>query len=213
MIELHTDATPNGRKASIMLEELGLYYEVHKVDIGAGDQFKPEFLKISPNNKIPAIIDRDAEGDPISVFESGAILIYLAEKTGSALLPSSGPARVAALEWLMMQMGGVGPMFGQFGHFVAFAPEKVPYAINRYKTEAARILGVLDRRLAENEYLAGDYSIADIATYPWLDGLDFYLGRAEETYDFPETPNLNRWKQEVGTRDAVTKGMALLKNE
>ncbi len=211
MIELHTAATPNGRKVSILLEELGLPYEVFKIDIGAGDQFKPDFLKLSPNNKIPAILDTEAEGGPRSVFESGAILIYLAEKTGSALLPKSGPERTATFEWLMFQMAGLGPMFGQLGHFAVFAPEKIPYSIKRYKDEVDRILGVLDRRLSENAYMAGgNYTIADIATYPWLRTLTWYNEQSENKLTFPDTPNIDRWMQAIEARPATAKGMALL---
>ena len=168
MIDLYTWPTPNGHKVHIALEELGLPYTVHAVDIGEGDQFKPEFLKISPNNRIPAIVDRDGpKGKPIALFESGAILIYLAEKTGKLLAPK-GNARYHAVQWLMFQMGGIGPMLGQAHHFRTFAPEQIPYAVERYTNEAKRLYGVVDRRLGEAEYLAGDYGIADIATFPWL---------------------------------------------
>ena len=212
MIDLYTWSTPNGRKASIMLEELGLDYEVQPVNILEDEQFAPDFLKISPNNKIPAIVDRNAPEGPRAVFESGAILIYLAEKTGSPLLASEGPSRTAALEWLMFQMGGLGPMLGQLGHFTAFAPETVPYAIERYTKEASRLIGVLDKRLGENDYLAGDaYSIADIAVYPWIKGLDFYQEKAREPIDLPPAPNLGRWVDRIGTREAVQRGMAIPK--
>ena len=167
MIELYTWGTPNGRKISIMLEEVGLAYVVHPVNIGKNEQFDPKFLAISPNNKIPAIVDADAPGGPLSVFESGAILIYLAEKTGKLLAPS-GPQRYKALEWLNWQMGGLGPMLGQLGFFAIRSPEKAPLAIQRFTEEALRLLGVMDKRLSEAPYLAGDeYSIADIACYGW----------------------------------------------
>jgi GST-like protein len=168
MIELHTWTTPNGRKVSVMLEECGLPYTVHKVNIGQNEQFKPEFLAISPNNRIPAIVDSDGpDGKPIHLFESGAILVYLAGKTGR-FLPVSTKGKYEALQWLMWQMGGVGPMFGQAHHFLRAAPEQVPYGIKRYTDEAKRLYGVLDRRLAEAAFMAGEYSIADIATYPWI---------------------------------------------
>ncbi len=168
MIELYTSATPNGQKIHIMLEETALPYRLHWVDLRKGEQFDPEFLKISPNNKIPVILDRDGPGgEPFSVFESGAILIYLAEKTGK-FLPAEPRARTRVLEWLMFQVGGVGPMLGQAHHFRAYAREKIPYAIERYTNEGARIYRVLDKRLSEQEYLAGDYSIADMAVFPWI---------------------------------------------
>ncbi|NHK28888.1 glutathione S-transferase family protein [Parvularcula flava] len=212
MIDLYTWSTPNGRKVSIMLEELGLDYDVHPVNILEDEQFAPDFLKISPNNKIPAIVDRNAPEGPRSVFESGAILIYLAEKTGSPLLAAEGPARTAAMEWLMFQMGGLGPMLGQLGHFTAFAPETVPYAIERYTREASRLIGVLDKRLGDNDYLAGDaYSIADIAVYPWIKSLDFYQEKAKEPITLPPAPNLDRWVDRIGTREAVQRGMAIPK--
>src|SRR5215212_8267388 len=164
MIDLYTWPTPNGHKIHIMLEECGLAYRTHAVDIGAGDQFKPEFLAISPNNKIPAILDPDGpDGQPISLFESGAILIYLAAKTGR-FLPEDVRGRYTTLEWLMFQMGGVGPMLGQAHHFRLYAPEKIPYAIDRYSNEAKRLYGVIDKRLASHRFVAGDaYTIADIA--------------------------------------------------
>ena len=168
MIDLYTWGTPNGVKASIMLEEVGLPYRVHPVNIGTDEQFDPEFLKISPNNKIPAIVDSDGpDGEPISLFESGAILLYLADKTGQ-LIPSDERGRWRVMEWLMFQMGGVGPMFGQANHFRRFAKVEVPYAIERYTAEAHRLYGVMDRRLAERDFLAGDYSIADIACFGWV---------------------------------------------
>lgn len=206
MITLHTWTTPNGFKASIALEEMGLPYRVVPVNISAGDQFKPDFLKISPNNKIPAIVDEDTG---ISVFETGAILVYLAEKTGK-FLPSEGVARYKVLEWLNWQMGGLGPMFGQLGHFSVFAPEKVPYAIDRYTTEAKRLLGVLNTQLANNAYVAGpDYTIADMAIYPWISGLKtFYKMDALLT----ESPHINAWFDKVGQRPAVQKGMTVGKD-
>ena len=170
MIDVYFWPTPNGWKITIMLEELGLPYTIVPIDIGKGDQFKPEFLAISPNNKMPAITDPDGpDGEPISIFESGAIMIYLAEKTGK-LMPTDPRGRYRVMEWLMFQMGTVGPLLGQTAHFRRYAPEKIDYAIDRYTNEAGRIYGVIDRRLQDHEYLAGDYSIADIATWPWILG-------------------------------------------
>ena len=207
MITLYTWATPNGRKVSIALEEMGLAYEVKPINIGKNEQFDPAYLKIAPNNRIPAIVDHAAEGGPLSLFESGAILTYLAEKTGQ-FLPTSGAARYRVLEWLNWQMGGVGPMFGQANHFVKYAPEKVPYGINRYVAETKRLLGVLDRRLAEAAYLAGDYSIADMATYPWVKGT---LANLAEELQLAETdlPHVRRWLAAIDARPAVQKGMAV----
>jgi GST-like protein len=206
MIDLYTWPTPNGHKVHIMLEECALPYTVHAVDIQAGDQFSPEFLAISPNNRIPAIVDSDGpDGKPISVFESGAILIYLAEKTGK-LLPQDVRGRTQVLEWLMWQMGGVGPMFGQANHFRSYAPEPIPYAIDRYTKEVRRLYGVLDKRLADHEYLAGDYSIADIITYPWT-----LLYKRYEV-DMAEFPHARRWQEAIGARPAVERGMAVLKD-
>ena len=202
MIDLYTDATPNGRKVSIMLEEVGLPYAVHHIDIGKGDQFTPAFVRINPNSKIPAIVDRDAEGGPLAVFESGAILIYLAEITGR-LMPRDRRGRMAVLQWLMFQMGGVGPMFGQANHFRRFAKEQVPYAIERYTKEAHRLYGVLDRRLAEAPFLAGDYSIADIATWPWVARWEWH------GIDMAAIPNVRRWFDEIGARPAVQRGRAV----
>ncbi|MEO3429704.1 glutathione S-transferase N-terminal domain-containing protein [Pelagibius sp. CAU 1746] len=203
-IELYTWSTPNGRKASIALEEMGLDYNVHPINIGQGDQFAPEFLKISPNNRIPALVDpAGPDGKPIALFESGAILIYLSEKTG-LFMPEDARARYTALQWLMWQMGGFGPMLGQAHHFRRFAKEQVPYAIERYTNETRRLYGVLDKRLTEAEYLAGgDYSIADMATYPWAARHEWH-GIALE--DFPA---VNRWFDAVGSRPAVEKGMAV----
>jgi GST-like protein len=205
MIELYTWPTPNGHKVHIVLEELGLPYEVHAVDIGEGDQFKPEFLKISPNNRIPAIVDRDGPGGkPLPLFESGAILIYLAEKTGKLLAPK-GAARYSAIQWLMFQMGGVGPMLGQAHHFRVYAPEKIPYAIERYTNEAKRLYAVLDGRLGEAEYLAGtDYGIADIATFPWLRSWE------RQGVVLSDYPNVQRWFGAIETRPAVERALRVL---
>src|SRR4051812_6691739 len=205
MIELHTWGTPNGRKVSIMLEECGLPYSVHKIDISKGDQFKPEFLKISPNNRIPAIVDNDGPGGkPISLFESGAILIYLAGKTGN-FLPVDLHERYAALQWLMWQMGGVGPMFGQANHFRAYAVEKITYAIERYTNEANRLTGVLDRRLADASYLAGeDYSVADMAVFPWMRNAD---RRGIKLSDYPHA---QRWFDAINARPAVVRAVQVL---
>jgi GSH-dependent disulfide-bond oxidoreductase len=203
LIELYTWGTPNGRKASIMLEEVGLPYNVHAVDIGKDEQFAPAFLKISPNNRIPAIVDPEGpDGKPISVFESGAILIYLAEKTGK-LMPADPRQRVAVLEWLMFQMGGVGPMFGQANHFIKFAKEDVPYGKKRYRDEAMRLLGVMDHRLADVDYLAGDYSIADVATWPWVMRAEWY------DVDWSDFPRVKRWYDAIGARPAVQRGTAV----
>ena len=196
MIDLYTWTTPNGRKISIMLEEIGLPYKAIGVNIGNREQFDPAFLEISPNNKIPAIVDQD-EG--INMMESGAILIYLAEKTGK-LMPQSGRAKWEALEWLMMQMGGVGPMLGQTHHFVFYNEGKSPYAEERYLKENARIYGVLDQRLGEKEYLAGEYSIADIATWPWI------ARHPRQRMDLQEYPNLLRWYLAIAGRPAVQRG-------
>ncbi len=202
MIDLYTWGTPNGQKASIMLEETGLEYEVHPVNIGEDEQFEAEFVAVSPNSKIPAIVD-----DGVSIFESGAILIHLAEKTGK-FLAAEGPARAKALEWLMFQMAGLGPMLGQTNHFLNTAPEKIPYAIERYLTESARLLKVLDDRLAEVEYLAGDYSIADIACYPWTAvGLPPLKGAKPDVLGDAE--HITRWLAAIGSREAVIKGMAV----
>ena len=197
MIDLYTWSTPNGRKVSIMLEECGLPYTVHPIDITKGEQFRPEFLEISPNNKIPAIVDRDSGQ---RVFESGAILIWLAERTG-LFLPSAPTARIATLEWLMFQMGGVGPMLGQAHHFLKFNPGKAPYAEERYGAEARRLYGVLDRRLAEMPYLAGqDLTIADFATWPWLSRWEW------QGIDMAEFPQVRRWYRELAARPGVQRG-------
>ena len=201
MIELYTSATPNGQKIHIMLEETGLEYRLHWVDLRKGEQFDPEFLKISPNNKIPVILDRNGPGgEPMSVFESGAILIYLAEKTGR-FLPAEPRARTQVLEWLMFQVGGVGPMLGQAHHFRAYAREKIPYAIERYTSEGARIYRVLDKRLSENEYLAGDYSIADMAVFPWI------RLHERQGQDLADHPHLSRWFDAIAARPSVARDM------
>lgn len=199
MIDLYTFTTPNGRKVSIMLEEIGLPYNTHVIDIRKNDQFTPEFIAINPNSKIPAIVDSEAE---ISVFESGAILLYLAEKTGK-FLPKDTKSRYQVIEWLMFQMGGVGPMFGQLNHFQSYAPEKIPYAIERYQKETLRIYGVLDSQLAKNEYIGGEYSIADMATYPWVAIYEF------QGLTLDNHPNLKRWVEAVQQRPAVQRGMVV----
>ena len=205
MIELFSWPTPNGQKIHIALEELGLPYTVTPVNIGKGEQFRPEFLAITPNHRIPAIIDQDGPGGaPLPLFESGAILIYLAEKTGK-LMPSNAAARYNCLQWLMFQMGGVGPMFGQANHFANYAPEKIPYAIDRYRNEVQRLTRVLDKRLSQAEFLAGnDYSIADIATYPWV------KAAAAGHLSLAETPAVEAWVGRIAARPAVERGMALL---
>ena len=205
MIDLYAWPTPNGFKISILLEETGLPYRVIPVDIGKGDQFKPDFLKISPNNKMPAIVDADGPGGhPYPLFESGAILMYLAEKTGR-FMPADVAGRYKVIEWLMFQMGGIGPMLGQAHHFRRYAPEPIPYAVDRYTNEAKRLYGVLDRRLGEVEYMAGDYSIADMATFPWLRKPE---GQGQNIDDFP---NVKRWFAAIDARPAVQKGLQLLK--
>ena len=206
MITLYTWTTPNGRKVPILLEELGMPYEVHAVNLGRNEQFAPEFLKISPNNKIPAIVDNDAEGGAFSLFESGAILTYLAEKSGR-FLAQSGPERYRALEWLHWQIGSLGPMLGQLGYFAKRAEEKTPAAIARFTEEGARLLDVIERQLAQTPYLAGeDYSIADIAAYPWMLAATTFLG--EPLADaLASKPAIRRWLTAVGERPAVKKGM------
>ena len=205
MIDLYSWATPNGHKIHIMLEETGLPYRVHPIDIGAGDQFKPEFLKISPNNKMPAMIDSDGPGGkPMSMFESGAMLLYLASKTGK-FLPEDIRDRWATLQWLMFQMGGVGPMLGQAHHFLGYAPEKIPYAMNRYSKEANRLYGVMDRRLAESKFIAcGEYTIADMAIMPWLR----YPER--QGVDIADYPHVKKWFDGIAARPAVQRGLAVL---
>lgn len=199
MIDLYTFTTPNGRKASVMLEEVGLPYTVHSIDIRKDDQFTPTYIAINPNSKIPAIVDQETG---ITVFESGAILIYLAEKTGK-LLPTDPKSRYNVLQWLMLQMGGVGPMFGQLNHFKRFAPEKLPYAINRYETETLRLYGVLDKQLQAQDFICGDYSIADVATYPWVAIYEM------QGLTLDHHPNLKRWVESIAQRPAVQKGMAI----
>ncbi len=200
MIDLYSWSTPNGRKVSIMLEEVGLPFEVHPIDITADDQFKPDFLAISPNNKIPAIVDRD---NGYTMFESGAILVYLAEKTGK-LMPADPPARMDVMQWLMFQMGGVGPMFGQTHHFHRFAKEKIPYAVNRYVGETRRLYGVMDKRLGESAFLAGnDYSIADVATWPWVSRFEWH---ALDNDNLDGFPNVKRWYSEIAARPGVQRG-------
>jgi GST-like protein len=203
MIELYFWTTPNGYKPLIFLEETGLDYALVPVDIGAGAQFEPDFLKIAPNNRIPAIVDTAPAGGgkPISVFESGAILHYLAEKTGR-FLPTEPAARADVQQWLFWQMGGLGPMAGQNHHFSNYAPEKVPYAIDRYVKETARLYRVLDTRLADRDFIAGDYSIADMASYPWIVP---YRNQGQDLADFP---NLARWFAVVGAREAVKRAYA-----
>ena len=204
MIELWSWPTPNGQKVHIALEELGLAYRTIAVDIMAGDQFKPEFLDITPNHRIPAIVDPDGPDGRIELFESGAILVYLAEKAGR-LIPKAAAARYVCLQWLMFQMGGIGPMFGQWNHFATYAPEEIPYAVERYGREVRRLYGVLEKRLSVAEYLAGDeFSIADIATHPWARGPE------KRNIDFAEFPNVARWHDAIAARPAVERGMALL---
>ena len=204
MIDLYFWPTPNGYKVSIMLEEIGLAYNVIPIDISKGDQFKPEFLEISPNNKMPAIVDHEGPGGgKFSLFESGAILLYLAEKTGK-LMPAEMRARYRVIEWLMFQMGGIGPMLGQAHHFRRYAPEKIQYAIDRYTNEARRLYNVLDKQLGRNEYAAGQYSIADIAIYPWLIPHNW---QGQELEDFP---NVKRWFDAIAARPAVQRGVAIL---
>jgi GST-like protein len=205
MIDVFSWPTPNGHKVHIMLEECGLAYRAIPVDIGAGDQFKPEFLKISPNNKIPAITDPDGlDGKPISLFESGAILVYLAAKTG-LFLPRTDRAKYEVLQWLMFQMGSVGPMLGQNHHFRLYAPEKLEYAVQRYTNEAKRIYGVIDQRLSQNEYLGGsEYSIADIATFPWLRSWE------RQGIVLGEYPYLQDWFNKMAERPAVQRGVRVM---
>ncbi|MEH1940352.1 MAG: glutathione binding-like protein [Nostoc sp.] len=198
MIDLYYWTTPNGHKITIFLEEVGLEYTIIPVNIGAGDQFKPEFLNISPNNRIPAIVDREPAdgGAPISVFESGAILLYLAEKTGK-LIPQDLRGRTQVLEWLFWQMAGLGPMAGQNHHFSAYAPEKIEYAIKRYVNETGRLYGVLNKQLADREFVAGDYSIADIAAYPWI------VPHERQSQNLEDFPHLKRWFETIKARPAT----------
>ncbi len=206
MIDFYTWSTPNGVKISIMLEETGEPYKIVPVDIGAGDQFKPDFLEISPNNKIPAIVDRDGpDGEPYALFESGAILMYLAEKSGT-LMPSNVTGRYDVVKWLMFQMGHVGPMLGQAHHFRGYAREKIAYAIDRYTNEARRLYCVIDKRLGASAHLAGaDYSIADIATFPWL------RSHERQGQNLDDFPNLKRWFDEINARPAVQRGIEVLR--
>jgi len=205
MLEVYSWATPNGHKVHIMLEECGLPYRAIPVDIGAGEQFDPAFLAISPNNKIPALVDPDGpDGRPISLFESGAILLYLAGKTGR-FLPETVRGKYEVLEWLMFQMGGVGPMLGQAHHFRIYAPEKIPYAVDRYTKEAHRLYGVMNARLGHSRYLGGDtYSIADMAVYPWL------RSWKNQGIDWNDFPHLRGWFDEIGGRPAVQRGVEVL---
>ena len=200
MIDLHYWPTPNGHKITMFLEEAGFDYKIVQVAIGRGDQFKPEFLKIAPNNRMPAIVDHDpvGGGDPVSVFESGAILLYLAEKTGT-FIPKDMHGRVEVLQWLFWQMGGLGPMAGQNHHFVTYAPEKLQYAMDRYVNETSRLYAVLDRRLADREYVAGAYSIADMASYPWT------VPHKRQQQDLDDFPNLKRWFETIRARPAVVR--------
>lgn len=205
MIDLYTWPTPNGHKVHIMLEELEMPYNIIPINIGEGDQFKPDFLKISPNNKMPAMVDSDGpDGAPISIFESAAILLYLAEKSGR-FMPQDMRSRYTAMQWLMFQMGGVGPMLGQAHHFRAYAPEKIQYAIDRYTNEAGRIYGVIDRRLGESAWLAGDdYTIVDMATFPWL------RSHERQGQDLNDFPNLKKWYETIEARPAVQRGVEVL---
>ncbi|MEE8247874.1 MAG: glutathione S-transferase N-terminal domain-containing protein [Alphaproteobacteria bacterium] len=207
MIDLYTWPTPNGHKVHIMLEEVGLEYKVIPINIGRGDQFDPEFLKISPNNKMPAMVDPEGpDGKPYSLFESGAILMYLAEKTGQ-FMPQESAARYLVIQWLMFQMGTVGPMLGQAHHFRSYAPEPMPYAVDRYTNEARRIYNVIDKRLSEVEYLAGDYSIADMATFPWV------RLHERQGVELDDLPNFARWVEAIKARPAVERGLEVLAEE
>jgi GSH-dependent disulfide-bond oxidoreductase len=203
MIDLYTWGTPNGRKISIMLEECGLAYRVFPVNINKGEQFRPEFLAISPNNRIPAIVDADGpDGKPLNLFESGAILVYLSGKTGK-FLPQTVRSKYIALQWLMFQMGGVGPMFGQAHHFIRNAKEQVPYGIKRYSDETRRLYAVLQARLSEAAFLADEYSIADIATFPWVARHEWHK------VDLKDFPQVKRWFDTIAQRPAVARGMAV----
>jgi GST-like protein len=207
-IDIYFWTTPNGYKVTILLEELGWDYNVIPVHIGKGEQFNPEFLKISPNNKIPAMVDhKAADGKPIALFESGAIMMYLAEKSGGRFMPADMRNRYRIVEWLMFQMGGIGPMLGQAHHFRRYAKKQIPYAIERYTSEAERLYRVLDKRLGEIDYLAGEYSIADMAVYPWLRPYKW------QGQDIAAWPNLQRWYSAVRERPAVQKGLAVLQDK
>lgn len=205
MIKLYYWTTPNGHKITLCLEELGLPYEVIPVHIGKGDQFAPDFLRLSPNNKIPAILDTEPadEAEPVSVFESGAILTYLAEKTGQ-FYGNSSRQRLEVMQWLFWQMGGLGPMAGQNHHFNVYAPEPVPYAIERYVKETARLYAVMDRQLADRPFLAGDYSIADMASYPWV------VSHERQKQDLNDFPNVKRWHADIRERPATQRAYALV---
>jgi len=207
VIDLYYWPTPNGHKITIYCEEAGIPYKIHPVNIQQGEQFKPDFLKISPNNRMPAIVDSEPadKGGSLSVFESGAILVYLAEKTGK-FLPKSGEARYHTIEWLMWQMGGPGPMLGQVHHFVKYNPGKAPYAEERYLKEAHRLYGVLDKQLAQHEYVAGDYSIADMAIWPWISRFEW------QTVDMSKYANVKRWYLAIANRPAVQKGYKVPKD-
>jgi GST-like protein len=206
MIDLYFWVTPNGYKVSILLEEIGWKYNVIPVNIGKGEQFKPDFLKISPNNRIPAMVDHEGpSGQPMAIFESGAMLMYISEKAGWKFMPQDMRRRYEVVEWLMFQMASVGPMLGQAHHFRRYAPEKLQYAIDRYTNEAKRIYGVIDKRLGEAPYLAGEYSIADMATYPWLRAHNW---QGQKLEDFP---NLKKWYDAIEARPAVQRGCAVLK--
>lgn len=207
MLDLYFWATPNGYKVTILLEELGLEYRVVPVHIGKGEQFDPAFLKISPNNKIPALVDHEGPGGKsVALFESGAMMMYLAEKVGWRFMPADIRKRYETIQWLMFQMGSVGPMLGQAHHFRRYANERIPYAVERYSNEATRLYGVLDKRLGEAEYLAGEYSIADMAVYPWLRPYRW------QGQDIAAWPNLQRWYSAVRERPAVQRGLAVLKD-
>ena len=209
MLVLHTWTTPNGKKVPILLEELGLAYEIHFVNIGKDEQFQPDFLGISPNNKIPAFVDHGAEGGPLSIFESGAILTYLADKHGKFLAPS-GHARWKAQEWLYWQVGGLGPMLGQLGFFAVRSKEKAPLAIDRFIEEAKRLFGVMEKRLAQCPYLGGeDYTIADIAAYPWMVAAATSLQKDVIPEFLKDKPSITRWMNELAARPAVQRGMAI----
>ncbi|WP_375428719.1 glutathione binding-like protein [uncultured Sphingomonas sp.] len=203
MIDLHYWPTPNGHKITLFLEEAGVEYRIHPVNIGQGDQFKPDFLAIAPNNRMPAIVDHAPTdgGEPISVFESGAILLYLAQKM-NRFVPASSRERMQVIEWLMWQMGGFGPMLGQNHHFTRYAPEQIPYAIERYQKEAARLYGVLDRRLEGRDFIAGDYSIADMACYPWAAAHEWHH------VDLADFPNVRRWYETIRARPATVAAYA-----
>jgi GST-like protein len=207
MIDIYFWPTPNGYKITVMCEEVGLKYNVIPINIGAGDQFTPEFLKISPNNRMPAIVDHDGPGGkPIAIFESGAIMIYLAEKTGK-LMPSDTRGKYNVIQWLMFQMASVGPMLGQAHHFRVYAPEKLEYAINRYTNEAKRIYNVIDKQLGETPYIAGEYSIADIAIYPWL------VPHNMQGQNLDDFPNLKKWYEGLRARPAVQAGFAVMSDQ